>query len=179
MVIFLREVAAEKRLDTQDAEIRGRDRQSTQMFRCGPCRKVVADRGVSGDMVEAFSEFLQALQLRRRKIHFIGLLFVGFGELDNAIRFGKRQRAEEDAVDDGEDRGVCADAECEGQDGNDSKGWGFCQYTQAVPKVLPESGHSVPRGRCGPSRLVPGSIAGRFLHRIRRTRGNCFRQEVR
>src|SRR4029077_16107515 len=116
-VVIGYEIAAEKRLDAEDAEVRGGNGQAAQMLRTSSGGKVVADRCVSGDVLEEISVLLQAHQLRRGDVHFIGLLFVAFREFNNAVRLGKRERAQEHAVDDGEDGGVRADAESERQYG--------------------------------------------------------------
>src|SRR6202041_2012647 len=99
---------------------------------------------------------LQLLKLPHVQTILFTLLFIAFHELDDAVRLGKRQRAEKDAIDDGEDGGVRADTKCESQNGDDGEAGRPCQYTQTVSKVLPEGGHKAPRGRCGPPQLIPG-----------------------
>ena len=73
--------------------------------------------------------------------HFAGLVFVGFGELDDAVGLRERKRAEQDAVDDREDSGVGSDAESEGEDGGGGEAGRFCQDAKAEADVLPEGFH--------------------------------------
>src|SRR5580658_1210876 len=147
------------------------------MFGAVSSCQVVADRRVAGRVLKKIRVALQLLKLGRVKAGLFALLLVAFDELDDAIRLGKWQGTKKDAVDDSEDRRVCADAEREGQYSDDRKGWGFCQNTQSVTKVLPKGHHTAPRGRCGLPRLMSGAFAERFLHSKRGAVGNSFRPQ--
>ena len=109
--VFFGEIAAERRLDAEHAEVARRDGRAAQMLGARSGGEVVADGGVRGHVLEGLAVVLEALPLARVETHFVGGLFVGLGELDDAIRLGKWERPEKDAVDDREDRGVCTDAE--------------------------------------------------------------------
>src|SRR5271167_1346015 len=119
---------------------------------------VIADGRVPGHKLKEIRVPLQLLKLAHVEASFFALLLITFHELDKAIRLGKRERAEEDAVDDGEDGGVRANAQSQGQYRDQSERWGFCQHAQAVSKVLPEGGHEAPRGTAGTGKLTWGLL---------------------
>src|SRR5580693_5235532 len=52
------------------------------------------------------------------------------------MRIGKRQRAQEQSVDDAENGGVCPDGQSQNQDGNDSKARVAPKCTESVTHVL-------------------------------------------
>src|SRR5579859_635808 len=158
-IIFLSKIAAEKRLNAQDMEVRSGDGHASQMFRTVTGGKVIADRRITGDVFEGFFVILQPFQFTGIEVHFIGQLVGAFGKLHNAIRIGKRQRAQEDAVDDSEDSGVCPDTESQSQNGNESEGRRFCKHTQAKSDVLPEAGHGAPRRIPKLGETKPGTVA--------------------
>ena len=51
---------------------------------------------------------------------------------------------QEDAVDDAEDRGICADAERQGEHGDGRECGAFRQHSGAENQVLPERSHETP-----------------------------------
>src|SRR5262249_2700489 len=57
-------------------------------------------------------------------------------------RFLVRQRAQQHAVDDAEDRRVRADPQAQCQDGNQCEAWFLYQHSRAVAQVLPERLHN-------------------------------------
>jgi hypothetical protein len=77
-------------------------------------------------------------------------------DADQAIRLGIGQRPQQDAVDDAEDGGVGADAERDGQDGDDRKSGGVTNQSQRITNVLHERPQSAQRL----------NLAARFLRRL-------------
>ncbi len=63
---------------------------------------------------------------------------------DELIGLRIRQRIQQHAVDNGEERGVCADGEGESEDGDGGEGWGFRQHAQSESEVLQHRGHWQP-----------------------------------
>src|ERR1700741_4168019 len=65
-------------------------------------------------------------------------------ELDDPVGIRVSQRFEQNRVDDGEDGGVCSDAEGQGCDGCDGETWVFEETAQGMREVMPQVGHWVP-----------------------------------
>ncbi len=83
----------------------------------------------------------EAAEFGRGEAHLAGLVFVGFGELDDAVGLREWKRAEENAVDDGEDGGVGSDAESEGEHGGCGEAGRLRQDAEAEADVLPQGSH--------------------------------------
>ena len=64
-------------------------------------------------------------------------------EADEGSGVGERQCAEKHTVDDGEEGGVRADAECQGRDGGEGEGWRATQHAKRVHEVLLQIVHVV------------------------------------
>jgi hypothetical protein len=58
---------------------------------------------------------------------------------DEPIRFIKRQRLQQDAIHDAENRGVGGDRKCQGQPGNDREAWAAAQRAHRPPDVCPQA----------------------------------------
>ena len=72
---------------------------------------------------------------------FARLIVVGLNEQDEAIGFGEGERAKEQAVDDGEDGGVRADAERQGEDRDGGEARRLSQGPKTEAEVLPQGFH--------------------------------------
>ena len=63
---------------------------------------------------------------------------VGLRELDNPVWLGEWQWTKKHAVNDGENRGVCANAQSEGEYGNGRKAGIFPEHARGISQVLPD-----------------------------------------
>jgi hypothetical protein len=61
---------------------------------------------------------------------------VGFAQPDELRGIFEGQGAEQDGVYDAEDRGIGADAEGKGKDGDDGEAGRFCEHAQGKSEVL-------------------------------------------
>jgi len=104
--------------DTEHTEIVGARGHSLDVNGGVADGEIVANFGDAGDVLERRGEGAEAAEFGRGQAHLAGLVFIGFGELDDAVGLREWKRSEENAVDDGEDGGVRSDSESEGEDGS-------------------------------------------------------------
>src|SRR6266403_5011691 len=69
-------------------------------------------------------------------------MFVWIRKCDQLLRMRHGERAQQDRVEDAEDRGIGSDPQSKRQDRNQSEAWVFRQYAQRESQVLPEICHS-------------------------------------
>ena len=112
------EVSANFGSDAEHTEIVGARGHSLDVNGGVADGEIVADFGDAGDVLERRGEGAEAAEFGGGQAHLAGLVFVGLGELDDAVGLREWKRSEENAVDDGEDGGVGSDAESEGEDGS-------------------------------------------------------------
>ncbi len=98
-------------MNTQDTKIFGAYRHAAQVLGGISHSQVVANFRVAGHVLEWFAKSPKATQLRCGETFRIHLLLVALGKQDDTVRLRKRERAEEDAVNDGKYSAVSADAQ--------------------------------------------------------------------
>src|SRR6185437_12562598 len=151
LVHFLRERVAENRIHAQHRKIRpahqlhvgGRNALSRTLRRNGSCetgcRENAGEHGIVARDVLKF-------RIRQNIAHAVvkadsAALLVRIGEKNKLLWMCYRQIVEQNRVDHGENRGVCADAERESEDGDGGKSRRSDEHSHAVTQILPESRH--------------------------------------
>jgi hypothetical protein len=119
------EPAAEVRANAEELEEAGRDGADRHALGGPGAGQVAGRRRVDGRRLEPLAHLLHVEVLEHREhLVRVGVLLVDAAEIDEPLGLAVRQRAEEDAADDAEDRGVRADPDRERQhhDGEEAGG---------------------------------------------------------
>ena len=185
-LFVLDEVSAERRLNAQGAEHVDRHPQTAQPFGLGAFRiqdagrehgRAILHARVERDVLERPVARLPVHQVggRRRRARPVAQR-VRLPDLHEPVRLVQRQRLEQDAVDDGEDGGVGADAERQREGGDQGERFLCREHSPCVPEVLqqhlesplllakPErvwegaEGMTNQRRRSSSARLAPGEL---------------------
>jgi hypothetical protein len=156
MIVVAGKGAAEDGLNAEGGEEGCGNHEAVEAFGFGGAGKVVVLVAVDGHGGEGFAGPLPVKEVGIADggaVH-AGILLVD-GDEPAGIWVG--QRIEDDSVDDGEERGIGADAEGQGEDGDGGEAGGFEEHAQGVTQVLEKNGHCGPReeGRSAPAWRSP------------------------
>ena len=146
MIVIPREGAAEDGLDTQGGEECRGDHEAVKPLGLDASGEVVVLVAIDGHGGEGFAGAFPVEEVGIADggaIH-AGVLLVDGDELAGLC---VGQWIEEHAVDDGEERGIGADAESQGEQGDGRKAWRFEEHAQGITQVLEQDGHGGPRER--------------------------------
>ena len=134
------EVAAKSRMEAEGWEKCRGDHEAVDALGLAGAGEVVILMTVHGDGGEAFG---LALPVEEVEIVDGRLVLAGVFPVDGDELAGVRvrQRIQEHAVDDGEERGVGADAERQGEDGDDAKRRRLEEHAEGEAKVLKQGDH--------------------------------------
>ena len=138
-VVFGNERSPENRLDPEHGEEPGRHTGARHALRLRPIRTKVGGTGpVGGGAREEIGLLrpINEIQIRDVAVGNARLRIFSF-DVDDAFRVRKRQRSEENAVDQTEDGGVRANAEPERNNGDGGEAGIFEKHPPGVPQIAP------------------------------------------
>src|SRR4029077_8678917 len=154
LLFFGQKVAAQRRrYAEQPKEISGCVR-APHLFGLAVSRKTVKPGAPGGDLLE-YMALRAPIEKFRRRSDAAGHIAVRVGIPDqrDATGIGKGERAQQDRVDDTENRSVCADADGERQNGYDREAPRPHQHPPAVSQIMPDGFHVSRSERCLNDRL--------------------------
>ena len=145
VVFFIEKCAAEKRRNAHGAEKSGGGADAVNANRIARAGEIETSGFEYADILETFCVALEILKCAGAPGNFV-VAEVDAGRRlapgeDDAFGVRIRERLEENGVDDAEDGGAGADAEREGEYGDDREARRFREHSQAILQILEQRLH--------------------------------------
>ena len=153
-VVIGREGSSQREGRAQHREEAAGHHGAAQGFGPGLSRKRGPVEAEERQAVERSRPRLPVLEFRKREVHRCAAPRLPAGiQLNETVRVPERQRPQQHAVDDGEERRVCADPERQRHNRRDGEGWRSRERAHRAMKTGDE-------GNVHPRMLGPGTIPG-------------------